>query len=314
MSQDAPKKPAVVAAGALCWRERQGKLEILLIHRPKYDDWSWPKGKQDPGETVPETAVREVQEEVGLEVQLGAPLARTDYTVKAGLKHVHYWAAEVSEHQRPQPDHGEVDELRWATPKKARKLLTNPTDVQPLESLEALHAAGDLSTRRLLLLRHAKAKPRSSWNRPEGERPLAATGKRQAVAVARLLACWKPTKVVSSPWTRCMQTVGVYARAQGLPIKEQPKLTEAEHQRKPAKAAKVIEKQYESSADVLVCTHRPVLPTLLEALSQHLDSTQAKALPRKEPWLQPGELLVLTISRAHPERTVSVERFAPHDD
>ena len=94
---DHPGEPiAVTAAGALPWRVKKDQLEVLLIHRPRYDDWSWPKGKLDAGETVPECAVREVEEEIGLHAPLGIPLPPIHYHVPAGLKVVHSWAVEVT--------------------------------------------------------------------------------------------------------------------------------------------------------------------------------------------------------------------------
>lgn len=306
-------KPDVVAAGAIPWRERDGELEVLIIHRPKYDDWSWPKGKQDEGEAIPETAVREVREEVGLEIALGAPLAKTAYKVKHGLKHVHYWAAEVSPAIRAQQDGGEVDELRWVSPARARKLLTNSTDAEPLDRLVELWKDGDLRTRCLILVRHAKAKPRASWLKPEGDRPLAATGKRQAVAVGRLLECWRPAKVVSSPWLRCMQTVSGYARSAGLRVVEKNRLTEHSHARKPKKVAKFVDQAFESRDSLVFCTHRPVLPTVLEAFSTHLPKDLRRQLPTEDPYLVPGEMIVLTISRRHRDRIISLEQVKPVD-
>ena len=309
-----PSFPAVVAAGALCWREREGVLEVLIIHRPKYDDWSWPKGKRDEGESVPQTAIREVAEEVGLSITLGAPLAVTTYQVKQGRKDVHYWAAHVPASAQAHQDGGEVDELRWVTPEQARDLLTNATDTEPLDRLVALHEAQDLRTRAVIVVRHAKAKPRSSWSRAEGDRPLAATGKRQAVAVGKLLAAWKPQKVISSPWVRCMQTVAGYAKAEGLAIKEKKRLTEAEHSRKPGKVEKLMEAVFESGTSTVVCTHRPVLPTVLAVVDRHLPKALRAQLPTEDPYLSPGEMIVLNVSRKHRGRVVSLEQVKPSDD
>ena len=186
----------VVAAGALCWRTRKGVLEVLMIHRPRYRDWSWPKGKLDAGETTPECAVREVQEEAGIQIRLGIPLPATVYPVASGMKIVHYWAARIQD-GKPHPDGKEVDGVRWCTPQEAHAELSNPSDRLPLHALEEAHAEGRLRTWPLIIVRHAKAKPRSSWTRAEGDRPLAATGLRQAQAVSRLLTAWLPDRVVS---------------------------------------------------------------------------------------------------------------------
>ena len=167
----------IVAAGALIWRVRDDVFEVLIIHRPNYDDWSWPKGKQDPGESLAETAIREIREEVGLQVTLGVPLAVTSYPVGGRPKDVFYWSAQLPEGALALADEGEVDELRWVTPEVARALLTNRDDLGPLDSLEALREADALHTRPVIIARHAKAKPRSHWAAAEDDRPLAGTGK-----------------------------------------------------------------------------------------------------------------------------------------
>ncbi|MBM7051886.1 NUDIX domain-containing protein [Rothia sp. ZJ1223] len=306
--------PPVVAAGCIIWRQKKDKIEVLIIHRPHYDDWSWPKGKQDHGETVAETAVREVREEVGLTVTLGAPLAVTRYSVKHGKKEVFYWAARASSSDHAQADLSEVDELRWVSPAEARKLLTNDTDQEPLDALIALHERGHLHTRPVIIVRHAKAKPRSSWAGAEGERTLVATGKRQALAVGELLQVWAPTRIISSPWTRCMQTVAPYSKATGLVIKQKSALTEAAYKAHPKKVAKIIQGLFDKDDSVMLCTHRPVLPTVLEVLTGVMDAGLAKNLPAADPYLTPGEMLVMQVSVGAQAEIVSLEQIKPFSD
>ncbi|WP_144791294.1 NUDIX hydrolase [Kocuria palustris] len=306
---------SVRAAGCLCWRPAgRGGIELLIIHRPRYDDWSWPKGKQEDQETLPETAHREVLEEVGLDVRLGVSLPGIRYRAKSAEKHVHYWSAEVGPQTTARADGDEVDRLEWVSPQRARKLLTNSSDLVPLDRLEQLHRAGDLAVRPVILVRHAKAKPRSSWSRPEGDRPLAATGKRQAMAVTRLLNVWTPQRVVTSPWLRCLSTVTPYARNAGLKLKEKPQLTEAAHKRKPAKAAAVVESLFDKESSAALCTHRPVLPTVLRVLRSRLSPELRGILPDQDPYLAPGEMIVLQVSRRHRRRVISVEIVKPFDD
>ncbi|NHU84720.1 NUDIX hydrolase [Kocuria sp. JC486] len=305
--------PEVRAAGCLCWRPGAGGIELLVIHRPRYDDWSWPKGKLDDDETLPEAAHREVREEVNLDVRLGVPLPTTEYQVKAGRKHVYYWSAEVPPYVEPRPDGKEVDQLRWVSPEEAARLLTNETDRIPLRRLVELHQAGDLAVRPVIVVRHAKAKPRSSWSRAEGDRPLAATGKRQALAVTQLLKVWSPQRVISSPWLRCLSTVTPYAKTAGLKVKERPALTEAAHKRSPKKASAVVETLFDKDKPVALCTHRPVLPTALGVLRGHLPSNLRKMLPTEDPYLVPGEMLVLQVSRRHRQRAVSLEIVKPFE-
>jgi 8-oxo-dGTP diphosphatase len=297
----------------LPWRVNKDTLEVLLIHRPRYDDWSWPKGKIDDGETIPECAVREVQEEIGLSAPLGIPLPPIHYHVASGLKVVHYWAVKVNG-DRLVPDGKEVDSVMWCAPEKAARLLSNPSDVAPLEYLQDAHERGELNTWPLLVVRHAKAKPRSSWSKAEGERPLAATGTRQAQAVGRLLRAWKPPRVVTSPWLRCVATVAPYAKAAGAKVKLAEALTEHRHERSPKKTAAVIEALFDKQRPVAVCTHRPALPTVFGQLAKHMPSHLRALLPAEEPYLSPGEVVVCHVAVGARNRVVAVEQFKPFDD
>ncbi|MHA7261956.1 NUDIX hydrolase [Arthrobacter sp. TMN-37] len=304
---------AVVAAGTLCWRTEKGHLQVLLIHRPRYDDWSWPKGKLDDGETTPECAARETHEEVGLKVHLGIPLPSIAYEVSSGRKVVHYWAAKA-DRLKPVPDGKEVDEYLWCTPDKARDLLTNPSDVEPLEALEEAHARRDLGTWPLIIVRHAKAKPRSSWSRAEGERPLAATGRRQAAAVSRLLQAWRPERIISSPWVRCVQTVTPYVTKADAKLKLVDALTEHDAARKPGRARTAVEKVFDKRHPVAICTHRPVLPLVFGVLRAHMPAPLAALLPVADPYLAPGEAVICQVSSVNHGRIVSVEQYRAYDD
>src|SRR5690606_25766251 len=136
------KRPDVQAAGALVWRlSASRRLEVLLVHRPRYDDWAWPKGKVEPGETVVECAVREVAEETGVHVALGQPLPGGRHKLQDGRrKHTHYWAAQALPDGAPptggrivEPaDETEVDEVRWVEAGEAWRMLTYERDREPL--------------------------------------------------------------------------------------------------------------------------------------------------------------------------------------
>ncbi|MGL3806786.1 NUDIX hydrolase [Paeniglutamicibacter sp. R2-26] len=304
---------AVVAAGAIVWRLNRGELEVLMIHRDRYNDWSWPKGKLDEGETMPECAAREVFEEVGLDIELGIPLPAMTYEVGSGTKVVYYWAAKAPS-TKPVPDGRETDAVRWCTPKTAGKWLTNPGDMAPLESLVQAHKAGILDTQPFLVVRHAKAKPRSNWTREEGKRPLAATGQRQALAVARLLDAWRPERVASSPWTRCVQTITPYVKQHRFTVKLLNPTTEHEANRHPAKARKAVAKLLDKRRPQVLCTHRPVLPLVLAELTGRMDESLAAFLPAEDPYLRPGSLLVLHQPSAGKRKLVSVEVYDAFED
>ncbi|GAB3544501.1 NUDIX hydrolase [Arthrobacter tumbae] len=312
-SKQSRKGAAVVAAGALCWRKRSRALEVLLIHRPRYDDWSWPKGKIDAGETTPECAVREVREEIGIPVQLGIPLPTIEYPVASGLKVVHYWAAKVDT-ATPQPDGREVDDFLWCSADRAAELLSNPSDREPLDALVEAFAEDRLATWPLIVVRHAKAKPRSSWTRAEGERPLAASGRRQAQAVSRLLEAWWPERIVSSPWDRCVQTIMPYVKRSDAKLKLVDAITERDAARKPGRAGNTVEKLFDRRVPVAVCSHRPVLPLLFDVLRSHMPSHLGELLPASDPYLAPGEAIICQVSSRKQGQVVSVEQFRAYDD
>ena len=313
---------AVLAAGALIWRLHRGELQVLVIHRPRYDDWSFPKGKLDEDETLPECAVREIAEEVGLKIRLGVPLPITRYEVtkrnKSGpatrIKEVWYWAAEIMEGP-PRPDGEECDDARWVGTAQAQQMLTNPGDLEPLEELQRLHERRTLRTVPFVVLRHAKAKPRSSWSKSESERPLAATGKRQAKAVERLLVAWRPRQIHSSPWKRCAETIAPYVKKHRHRIKYRKPLTEKRANQSPGQTASRVRRSLEWVQPSLVCTHRPVLPIVLGELASWFDAPELRAaLPREDPYLRPGGIIVAQQAVERGGRIVSLEVYDPHDD
>lgn len=303
----------VYAAGALCWRLRKKKLELLLIHRERYNDWSWPKGKLDKGETLAECAVREVWEEVNLPIVLGIPLPSITYVVKSGLKKVHYWASQVDD-LLPHADGKEVNMIKWVTPETAREMLSNPSDIHPLDKLVEAFQQGVLATWPLLIVRHAKAKARSSWPHTESDRPLTARGKQQALNLQGLLQAWNPMKILTSGWIRCLTTVSPYAQSSKAHLKIVSSLTEDEHNAHPDKTAWLVEKLFTKCRPVAVCTHRPVLPVVLATLAFHMEPLLAKTLPMMDPHLSPGEVLVAHVSVQKPGRIVSVEQHKPYKD
>ena len=196
--------PDVIAAGAVVVR----KGAVLLVHRPKYDDWSFPKGKQDPGEDDVVTAVREVAEETGVEVRLGMPLPSTAYVQLDGrTKLVHYWRATVV----GDPDvstyraNDEIDDVAWVPLDEAAGLLSYRRDRDVLAALETSR-----KTTPLAVLRHAKALSRKRWDGEDAQRPLTDEGQAQAKSLTPLLAAYGITQVVTSSSTRCVQTVQPY--------------------------------------------------------------------------------------------------------
>ena len=137
---DRDKPPKIPAAGALLWRPGEQGPEVVLVHRPRYDDWSLPKGKVDPGETDEEAALREVEEETGVRSTLGPELESTRYRDRKGrLKQVRYWLMEPVDGKVPKfRPNNEIDDVRWCSANDAGKLLSHDHDRKLIRDAEAL--------------------------------------------------------------------------------------------------------------------------------------------------------------------------------
>ncbi|ACZ29340.1 NUDIX hydrolase [Xylanimonas cellulosilytica DSM 15894] len=315
---------AVRTAGGLVWRVRGGRLQVLLVHRPRYDDWSWPKGKLEIGESHQAAAVREIAEETGKPVVLGAPLPSLRYRMPDGRwKTVTYWAARRSRtiddfaalaarHPVPPVSEEEIDQTRWLDVAAATAKLTRRTDRKPLVALAEEFEQGRLPTHVVVIARHGKAMARSTWPGDEATRPLTPMGHAHAAAIVPVLAAYGVTRVVSSRWERCAATVAPYVQAARLKPWYSEHLTETEHERSPARVAATVRELLETPSSVVLCTHRPVLPTVLDVLGQHSRRSVADKLPSDDPFLDPGELLVAHVARTGKgPRVVAVEKVTP---
>jgi 8-oxo-dGTP pyrophosphatase MutT (NUDIX family)/phosphohistidine phosphatase SixA len=303
------------AAGVLCWRRARDGLEVLLVHRPRYDDWSWPKGKTRSSELLPTTALREAAEETGLVVRLGRPLGQVRYLLPGGRpKEVTYWAAVptgVDAHGDDTSVGGEVDGVAWLPVAEARAVLTRATDAVPLDVLEKHAAAGELDTVPLLVVRHGTSRRRASWARADADRPLASAGRRQARRLVPLLACWCPERIVSSPWRRCIETIAPFAEVASLRVIIKESLSEVGAGRSPQRARRQVQRLLDRAQPVLLCTHRPVLGEVFTVLRDAAPRDVAAEVPAKDPFLAPGEVLVAHMLPTGPPRVVTVERHQP---
>lgn len=304
--------PPVLAAGALLWRERRGRIDVLLVHRPRYDDWSIPKGKLDRGETFPAAAVREVAEETGYRVRLHRPLPASVYLLPDGrTKIVQYWTGTVRAKIAPGPqDRGEIDEVRWVPLDEAERLVTRQGDQVPLVSLRRFQEADELVTVPIIIQRHAAAVSRAKWRKGEKSRPLNSKGRKQALALPPLLDAFDPASVVSSPWERCRATVAPLAKIEGLKVRTKDELTEAGHAEHPSRTAAVIERVLRQARPTVVCTHRPVLPTIIDSVRAVAQPGAALELPREDPFLAAGEALMLHTTPGG--TVVAIERHLPN--
>lgn len=316
-------RPAIDAAGAVVWRVRKGRLQVLLIHRPRYNDWSWPKGKLEPGESSPDCAVREVAEETGEQVILGARLPGLEYTMANGVdKVVDYWAAQVAAPRSaalrartvyPPCAKSEVDDTLWLDVEAADQRLTRVQDRVPLHALVDFYETDRLRTWAVVIARHGRATKRGGWKGSEASRPLTKDGLLDAAALVPVLGAFGVGAVVSSPWARCEKTVHPYAKKAKVPIHVDQALTESSHAKRPQPVHQVAAEWLRSGRSTVLCTHRPVLPTVLRAVAEVTPIRLARALPTKDPYLKPGAALVVHMAQrpAHEPRAVAIETWHP---
>ena len=287
----------ILAAGAVLWRTgRDGAPEIALVHRPKYDDWSLPKGKLEPGEHPVAAAVREVSEETGHAVVLGRPLPDQRYLAFGLPKIVYYWAGRSGRGEFT-PGH-EVDQLDWLPVPEAVDRVTQPRDAQLVRQCEDQR----LDTVALIVLRHAKALSRKSFSGPDVDRPLADRGRAQAAQIVPLLAAYGIRRVISSPGLRCVDTVRPYADQAGIAIEPDEAITEQAYHADPTPAHRLAVELARTDVPTVVCTHRPVLEGFLTAVG-----VAAATGPPPQP-LATGEMFVFHLADGVVQ---AVERHAP---
>ena len=266
----AVKSTDVYAAGAVCWRMFDGRMHVLLIHRTVHGDVTIPKGKVDPGESLPRTAVREVEEETGLSVALGVPLGVSHYDMPDGrTKIVHYWAAEITPEAIAKSTfvpNGEVAAIEWVTIKKARSYLTYPADVEILEVFSSLVDAGVTRTFAVIALRHGKAAPRTGAG-PDARRPLTARGVSQAASLVDTVTAWRPLRIISSTATRCVTTVAPLAAFTGIPIKQTDLISQDALENGEADVRTVVGKRVRARKTAVLCSHGPVLPEIMREIA-----------------------------------------------
>jgi 8-oxo-(d)GTP phosphatase len=247
----------ILAAGAVLWRRAGDEPEIALVHRPRYDDWSLPKGKVDRGETLPFAAVREVAEETGHTARLGPVLGEVRYEVLEGPKTVRYWSARAVDGAFT-PNH-ETDELRWCSPDDACGLLSYRRDIEVLHRFREVGVPDSL----VLLVRHAKAGSRNQWDGDDDLRPLSSTGHDQAGRLAALLPLFGPERAFSAPPVRCRDTVAPL----GLTVGEEPLLGEEGYWDDPAAGLARFREIAALPGVTVVCSQGGVIPDVVGALT-----------------------------------------------
>jgi 8-oxo-dGTP diphosphatase len=290
------------AAGGVVWRpaEHRTRVEVAVIHRPKYDDWSLPKGKLLVDEHPVLAAVREVAEETGYAVTVGRPLGEIRYDKDGQAKRVRYWAMRAVAGEFTVND--EVDVLRWLPPNEAQRLLSPDRDRGVLEEF-----LRDMSqTWPCVVVRHGSAGERSAWAGDDHDRPLDEVGHRQAAAMVAVLAAYGIRRVVSSDVLRCLDTVEPYAAAHGCGVETEPLISEAGYLGHPDAALERFLDVACAGTPTAVCSQGKAIPDLLARACTALgyDVTGDTSV-RKGGWA------VLHMAANGSPRLVAFERFEP---
>jgi len=294
-----------LAAGAALWRQAADGAEVLLVHRPKYDDWSLPKGKSEPGEHLLLTAVREVFEETCVRPVLGPRLPSVEYLSWGKPKQVSYWAV-AGLHTEAGPGH-EIDAVNWLPLAQAREQLRDTHDDPVISALQPR------PTMPLILLRHASAGDKDDWPGDDDSRPLDSRGTRDAQVLAELLSCFAPAaRVISSPAVRCTETVRPYAAMSGGSVEVEAAL--ARPVRAPSASSRtgaadalmaLVQALAAERRPVILCLHRENLTTALAAACAVLGGPAAMpedpALPKGGFW----------VAHAAAGTLASLERYDP---
>ncbi|WP_232374733.1 8-oxo-(d)GTP phosphatase MutT1 [Mycolicibacterium mengxianglii] len=268
----ANRRGAVVrAAGAVLWRPLENldggagagsaDLEVAVVHRPRYDDWSLPKGKVDPGEIEPVTAAREIEEETGFRAHLGRRLMSVNYPIEAGTKKVWYWAARVDPAFAGDfTPNDEVDKLLWLPVSDAMDRVSYPHDVKVLRRFVKQPA----DTKTVLVVRHATAGRKSRYKGDDRKRPLDKHGRAQAESLVSVLLAFGATDLHAADRVRCVQTLEPLADELGVTVDEEPALTEEAYavNRKLARH-RLLEIAREPGTRV-ICSQGKVIPGLIQ--------------------------------------------------
>lgn len=266
----ADRRPAVRAAGGVVWRVRDGRVEVGLVHRLRYDDWSLPKGKLDPGESELAAAVREVGEELGSRVAVSRRLTRIGYEIADARKTVTFW---VMRHLGGEFVAGsEVDDAEWLRPKQARQRLTYPIERRVLDEFTAVPVPESV----VVLVRHAKAGKRTEWHGDDALRPLDHSGVAQAERLRDFLAVFAPDRVLAAVPVRCVQTVTPFAEASGLDVVVEPVFSDEDYVTAPDATETALLALAKPGRVTVVCSQGTTIPGLIDTMVRGVRPSDTK--------------------------------------
>lgn len=318
-------------------------LEVCLVHRPRYRDWSWPKGKLKNNESLRHAAVREVEEETGCAIELSAPLGDVTYALNDDgsegrrkppkskpklVKHVAYWVARPIDATRAarraqafgpviHADKAEIDNVTWLPLMEAYRRLTYDLDRMILRRFVGKVLQGVLWSSQVILVRHGKAEGRKVWEGTDEMRPLTPRGAAASFALSRELACYDVLQLASSSWIRCRQTMQPFAIMMGLTIRNEPELTEDAFAADPNRAVECINRTIRqamvSQRSIAVSMHRPVFRGIFPRLAELCASKKlAKMLPQSSPYMPTSHGFSFTVVPTNGgPRIIAIEKIEP---
>ena len=284
-------KPAILAAGTVIWRKRNGQTEVVLVHRPRYDDWSLPKGKLDSGEELIACAYRETLEETGFDTHFGPFIGSVEYFTPEGLKQVSYWAAQLRDPASIFIANSEVDEILWLPIEDAIAKVTQDTDGEILTKFIDI----PYDSTPLIFLRHAKALAREEWQGGDEDRPLDHFGQLQAARMHSIYQVFGIHEIHTSDAVRCYDTIDQMTRILKVDPIITSQISEYTYKKNKEKSLDYAKLLRDSVLDlrlpILACSHNPVLPKMLEKI---LKKSKAAPVVTK---LMPGDAWVVHMGK-----------------
>jgi len=254
------------AAGVILWREKRPfELEIALVHRAKFDDWTFPKGKIEDGESAIQAASREVIEETGIKPVFGPYIGFVEYEVDGEKKKVQYWMAKAPDEIGEFVPNEEIDRLEWVNMKQARHFLTYDVDREVLKFFRDSERHGNV----MILLRHAKAVKRSDWDGDDSDRPLVAEGQITAKKLVDHLEMFNINEIHTSDAYRCMSTVEPFHEKFGTIKVVTDQLSEYMFEKDDLLAISYVKQLAKFGDNHLICSHNPILPNMLDHLVKY---------------------------------------------